>query len=358
MLSLGDDWKEASGGKVFLGVALCSTYAQELMAVGKLDECEKELGQLKQIIEERSEPSAIGLEIDLLHAYGNLSEVRRDWPEAIENWSRSLELARTSEDRPKIADNLFQIGNARLELHELEASVDNFREALIVYDELGLGLRVAHVQHQLGILREEQGLLEEAYRNYSEAAGTFQACGFTMQASLSLHQLGIIATRLRRLDDAESIFQHCIQIRLNGAMVRQLPTDYFHMGLISLLRSDFAKAEEWTRKSIDLATKGQFHDQLGTYFHQLGLIQADVGDLESARVSHSTALREYAQVGMSWDVADELAQLAILSEELNDTASARDFDYRARALLKDQGREVPTDLRELSRTSNLSGANK
>ena len=98
----------------------------------------------------------------LLRAQGNLRAAQGEQREALESYTKALELNRSTGERWQLSISLYNVGEASLALGNLAVAREHLTEAFLEKSTIGDRWGLAHVHHALAVLELEDGNLEPA----------------------------------------------------------------------------------------------------------------------------------------------------------------------------------------------------
>jgi CHAT domain-containing protein/tetratricopeptide (TPR) repeat protein len=266
---------------------------------------------------------------------GRYRQAEQDLKEAIGIW-------RELKNRPRLAENLNQLGIVYgLTAHFKEAK-ENFDEAITLAtaeDEAAhtkdTAKAVAECINNDAWLYRQMGELDKATSRYEEARKKFQEQGARLEEALCQHNLGWVTFKLGDYDQAEKYYKDAQATR--QALKDQLPADDYRviqtacgLGLVYLYRKgagDLKTAQELYKRTEDgLGDKAKKEPHAARLFNSIGDLHQELGKVTEARKYYQRAEEVWQLVAKdsdgSLDEALTLGRLGRLSQADGDFAKA------------------------------------
>ena len=237
---------------------------------------------------------------DALNNIGILHYVWGDHGEALEYYSRVLEIRRKLGDKKRLAIAHNNLGTVYYAAGRYEVSLDYYAEALPLYEEIGEPRLVASTQNNIGLAHQALGNHEEALRRFERALDIEEGIDDKSGLAQTLNNLGLAYS---------SLGQDLKSLELNGR---------------------------------SLAVREQIGDRQGVAScrHDIGRIHAKLGDFDLALRYLDDALRMADEIGVKELERDVFRSLSETYERMGNPARALEYHKRYKEadgeLLNDQ----------------------
>jgi tetratricopeptide (TPR) repeat protein len=193
------------------------------------------------------------------HALGVVLQMEGKADDAIAAYREAVKIreARTG-DSPVLADTLVPLAQALSDVKQYDASIEQLKRAVAIYQAHGTGNQVAYAQETLGSQYANQGRVAEAHAAYDAAIATFEQLGADdVKFGIALVNRAEFALDRDELDIAEPDFTRALAvfIKLVGP---DYPYDIYPLvGLadVALLRGKRADAIGFADRALKIDPK-------------------------------------------------------------------------------------------------------
>ncbi len=250
-----------------------------------------------------------GLRAGVLSCAGEMSEFAGDNVQAMALYQQAVTVAASSNELELLADALFQRGYLRGLQGEFANGLADLRQAIGIYERLGLPQQAQTSVNGVAILYNRMGDYRQA-RNYFEASLKSQkAAGLTREQIVTHHNLGRVLENLKEWDAAQRAFETVLA--LSREIGYRRGEAYALRGLASVRNARGAAAD--AMNLLDRASQLQRSTPDERLRAQI-LLQRGIALRELQRPSESVyALQQALQVFVK---ADSMAELGATHDEL------------------------------------------
>lgn len=210
---VGGDLSPAAGReRANLGLFLLGSEANDALAAGRLNEAEGLHRRILSHLASWNDPQAEPFTGVSHHQLGLIAEERRQLEQAESCYRQALEIFQQLGLERSVADEHYHLGNLAQERQQLEAAEEQYRQALAIYERRGLTRNVAAACQQLGRLAQARQQFETAASYYLRAREGYAALQDTLHLQSVLTQLGILRRQQGRLAEAVACFGQALEL--------------------------------------------------------------------------------------------------------------------------------------------------
>ena len=230
-------------------------------------------------------------------------------------------------------------GTTQWHMGRLEASIESYAEALVIYRALKLPRQEAHTLNHMGNAFAALGEYEEALAHYKSSLKIDQQLGDRSGVAFKLGNIGQAYADIGDVDRAESYLSKAWKLGEQTADPSTMADAAISWGQAKLARGDLAGALELLERGRELASdnRERFQEIRGLEYIALAQLEANqppAGALELARSATELARRMPMMVGIIYGLA--ISGLALA--RLGDHAAALAATAEAVALQEQQAR--------------------
>lgn len=255
---------------------------------GRQGEALSYLGRARSLVTslDLEDSNAIRIAGYALDNYGHALRRVGDLDRAVEVFSESQVLRRSTTDHYGRAHSLNNLGTVQRERGLLDEAFESHTEALRLFRDLDDPLNVAVTISQLGSVAEERELFDVARQSYLEALEQAKALANIDAISINLGKLSRLSLKVGDVEGALQFASECLESNEHSGNEEGSAQGLLLMGRALLTQGDLARALDYL---------GQAHERYSDIDHMNGRLQSL---LELAKL--------YAQEG-----DDRLAEQAI-----------------------------------------------
>lgn len=196
--------------------------------------------------------------------------------QAIEKYTKVLDLWRALDDREQVAVTINQIGETLYELGDTQKSLDHFNEALLIWQKNGSRRGEAAALKNIGDAYSKLGNNETALRYLQQALPIWEEVGDQSERAITLNNIGLATNYLGKPDEALDYYHQALAIhrtlgdRLNeAATLNNLAGTYYRSGDEQKAFEYYSLALPLKRATKDLRGEAIILNNLGSMFWRL-----------------------------------------------------------------------------------------
>ncbi|HVV85833.1 MAG TPA: tetratricopeptide repeat protein, partial [Kofleriaceae bacterium] len=225
------------------------------------------------------------------------------------------------------ASILIDQGTTLWNMGRLEAAIEAYAEALVIYRALGLPRQEARALNNMGIVFSSLGEYEEALAHYKSSLKIDQQLGDRSGVALKLGNLGQAYADLGDVDRAEGYLAKAMRMGEQTGDTSSMADAAISWGQAKLARGDHAAALALLERGRELATENRerFQEIRALEYIALGQLEAGQppeGALELARSATELARRMPMAVGVIHGLAVQALALSRLGRHAEAVAAA------------------------------------
>ncbi len=195
---------------------------------------------------------------DILFEQGRCYFMLSKFSEAIDCFTRCLDIARAGGDQPQVAIVLNWLGLAYRERGQFDQAKSYYEEGLALYQQLDNPSEYANTLNNLGYVYRLQGRTQEALNRCQIGLRIRQELFRAGKASeyyvgLSLSTLGIIYLDARRYIESERYFLEAFEIFNRAGLKRELAGVSNRRGQIEMEKGNLQQAKQWFERAEQTA---------------------------------------------------------------------------------------------------------
>jgi tetratricopeptide (TPR) repeat protein len=290
-------------------------------------------------------------EARLLQLEGYEAQSAEKHREAIDRFTRALELAETDSQRAALHDLR---GSSYMAISGYDQAEGDFHETLKVADRVSPTRDAAHVRAvalaKLGLVYADRGNLGQAEESHRGALEIDRGIGDRVGEAADLGNLGTVYGRRGDLEKSEEHLGQALRIYES---IGDRAGESAALGALALIyrrRGDLDRAEEYHGRAAEIL--GEIGDRLDEAHElgNLGLVYYERGELDRAEGYYERALETHKQIGNLLGEAANLGNLGLVYYRRGDLVAA--LGYHERALEID--RRIGNRLGEAHALGNIS----
>jgi tetratricopeptide (TPR) repeat protein len=230
-------------------------------------------------------------------------------------------------------------GTTLWSMGQLEASIESYAEALVIYRALGMPRLEARALNNMGIVFAALGEYEEALAHYKSALKIDQTLGDRAGVALKLGNIGQCYADLGDVDRAESYLAKALKLAEQTGDLSAAADAAISLGQVKIQRRQLAEALELLERGLGFATENRerYQEIRALQYIALGQLYAGhppEGALELARSATDLARKMPMLVGVMYGLSFQGLALSKMGQHADAVAATKE----AVELLAEQGR--------------------
>jgi tetratricopeptide (TPR) repeat protein len=240
---------------------------------------------------------------------------------------------------------LNQRGATLWNMGRLEAAIESYAEALVIYRALGMGRQEARALNNMGMVFAALGEYEEALAHYKSGLKIDQALGDRSHIAQKLGNIGQCYADIGDLDRAESYLGKALKLAEQTADLAAAAEAAVSWGQAKLHRGHGKAALELFERGLALATENRDRYQEVRALQYIALAHLTVGNPPEAALEIARSATEWARkmpmlVGMIYGLAFQGLALSRLGRHDEAIACADDAVARLEGARPDGAEHV------------------
>ncbi|WP_329486229.1 tetratricopeptide repeat protein [Kitasatospora sp. NBC_01246] len=272
---------------------------------------------------------------DLFRVLRHYLHLRGQHAEALSLHSRTVALARDTDDRE--LENLarYGLGLANQRLGRYDTALTHFRQALDVARELGDHVTHARTLSNMGLVLHRLGRYESALTHFAQALDLARDTGTPSAECYALCGLGLVHERLGRSTTAVIHLRQALVIaqRIDDRDIQGYALS--NLGRVQCGPGHYEQACDDLRRALAVARETGARDLEGHTLCGLGLVHQRLGDFDTALTHLHQALALARETGTRDLEGHALCGLGLVHERLGHHALALAHLHEALGLARD-----------------------
>lgn len=243
------------------------------------------------------------------------------------------------------ADALTNLDAVNCAQGEVEAGLDHYREALVIYERAASTWKLLGVWQNLGIEQIIAGRWAEGEASLRRALAEAERLGSVVRLCDIALSLGILAGRRGKLAEAQTELEQSVALARRHTLREQLVAGLASLSTIHLRRSDLAAAGATLAEARVLAEAIDARDQLPELLRGAAMLRRAEGDLPGAAAMAEEAAALAEELGLEVEQGASLRELAVTLQALGrGPEAAGHFTRSADLLAADPYEQALTNL--------------
>jgi len=267
-----------------------------------------------------------------LRAIGHIHFLKGNHPPALDFYREALEIYERLGKELEMGRTLSGALQTLIYLSRYDQAFLWAQRASEIFERHGDRVRLAKLTNNMANIMYRQDRFDEALRLYRQALATFVAAGDAQDVAITLKNMATCQISLNEFREALETYrqarEHCVQ---HDMPLLVAEADY-NIAYLYYLRGEYTRAIELYR-----VTREHCHE-LGDTYHQ-GLCDLDQSEMflelnlsEEGGHLAQRALDTFRQLGMGYEAAKAMANLAIATSHHGDAEGALELFRKAREL--------------------------
>ncbi|EKD10910.1 CHAT domain-containing tetratricopeptide repeat protein [Limnospira platensis] len=232
----------------------------------------------------------------------------------------------------------------------LQQALVELNQALILYQQLGLGSQAAETFLGLGLVYKTLGDLRASLEAYQEALSYYQSSDRILDAAYSLNQIGKIHYELGNYQKAVEVYQQAIIFYTQGGDLRGKAYALNNLGAVYEPLGKFQEALEAYTQALELHERANNRVGLASSLNNLGLLYDALGNFELSLDYYKRSLSLWQELNDVRGEASTLNNIGLYHESQDDFQPALQSFQQALGRYQEIG-----DLRGEATTLNNIG---
>lgn len=271
-----------------------------------------------------------------LRAVGHVQFLKGNHPPALEHYRQALEIYERLGKDLEIGRTLSGALQTLIYLGRYDQAYDWAQRAHEIFSRQGDRLRLARLDTNMANILYRQDRFDEALALYLRATAVFREIGDPQDLAISLKNTATCQISLTEFRDALDTYQEAREVCLQHQMPLLVAEADYNIAYLYYLRGEYTRAIELYRATRDHC------QELGDAYHQ-GLCDLDQSEMylelnlsEEGAFLAKRAYETFRQLGMGYEMAKAMANVAIACSHHGDSRMALELFRDARDLFEQE----------------------
>jgi tetratricopeptide (TPR) repeat protein len=257
--------------------------------------------------------------------------------EAIEMYSRSLDIWTRFNDERRMAAMLGNIGNVYAEKGEFQKSLEYYEKGLVLLRKIRHKHNIAVMSVNMGATYYALGDMDRALAYFKESADAFAKIGDPFGLSTAYMNTGVIHIQFGEYDEALVALGKALAIAEKDQIKMTMANTLEAMGSVFCEQRDYEKSKEYFERSMEIARASANSSHIVSAHTSLAELYCEKGDDQEARRFATEALRLAEENGLAREGAFATRALGRVYETNGETSKAIEMYEKARTTFEDMG---------------------
>lgn len=205
-----------------------------------------------------------------------------EYEKAVQNFLQALEIYERIKAKTYISSVLNNMGVVYYYLEDHQQSLRYHMEALKSREALGDSVQIAKSLNNIGIAYKGLDSLSRALEFYQKSLFIKKSLLDSIGISSTLNNIGNVYLEQEELDKAKDYFMQSLQIDSVSNKQSGIATSYLNLGVVSLKQRNFDQARELFRKAIAVANANDNRQVKMLAFERMSELAEEQSDFKSA----------------------------------------------------------------------------
>jgi tetratricopeptide (TPR) repeat protein len=299
-------------GRLWRGLVFAE--ASRRLRAGQLDDAEDTYQSVLHAIQQYPAMPDYRLAVaNTHHQLGRICQERGQWDQA-ESWYRqALVVFEEMGDRGRMGACFHQLGNVAYLRGALEDAEAWYRRSRALDEQLGDRPGMVNSYHQQSLLAQRQGRWSEAETLAQRSLTIAKELGDRPGIARSYHQLGALAYGRGLLEQAESWYRHCLVVEEELGDRSGIAGTFHDLGVVAHEQRHWDEAEAWYLQSLAFSEQLGDRHRMASSYHQLGILATNREQWTQAETRFRQALALGEELGDQTGLAGTYHQIGVLA---------------------------------------------
>lgn len=269
--------------------------------------------------------------------HSNHAEATGDYPEAIRQAQRAVELAQTAGELRLQAQGYLEWGSGLRSQGDRENGRTRIEQALALAREVGLQQVEAHSLQELGILSGIASDYDAASTYFHQALDIFRTLGERRGMSEAFTNLGLLYSRWGEAERARSYYEQALKLKREVGNRRGEGSTLLNIGSMLASHNEHQEARNYLEQALSIQREVGDRRGAAMALGNLGFGYAFYGDYPRARDTYEQALHIFQELGSPRGECIALCHLGLLFHQMGQDEAARDYSQKGLLLAREVG---------------------
>lgn len=230
---------------------------------------------------------------------------------AVRYYSKAVKLIEENNNHKNLSDTLNQLAKTQAKLGQFSLAIENSKRALSVAHEYKKEKDILKSYVVLSILYRKISSYEESLDVGLKAVALYQKRKDLNGVAASANSIGLVYTHLNQLENAKNYFQQVLDLPSDKIQAKYRAAALRDLGIL-VFTDDPIKGLELSNESYAIYEKIFNRNGVATVQKNLGYIYHEMGRIDYAIDSYSSAITLFQSMNDVWNEAETKARLALV----------------------------------------------
>lgn len=235
------------------------------------------------------------------------------------------------------AETWLGLGLVYKSLGDLRASLEAYQEALSYYESSDRILDAAYSLNQIGKIHYELGDYQKAVEVYQQAIIFYSQGGDLRGKAYALNNLGAVYEPLGKFQEALEVYTQALELHEQANNRVGLASSLNNLGLLYDALGNFELSLDYYKRSLSLWQELEHAEGEASTLNNIGLYHESQDDFDEALRSFQQALRRYQEIGDRRGEATTLNNIGFTYTRLENWNAAQESYQQALPLWEEIG---------------------
>ncbi len=270
-----------------------------------------------------------------LHDLGTVRLRKGDHDKAEDLLKRAIEIGQKVEDSEGPSDSFNNIGVLKRYNGELDEALEYQEKSLEISRKIGNKSGVASSLNNMGLIYSDKGNLDKALEHYKKSHDIYEEIGNRSGITISYNNIGLNHSKKGELDEALEYYERSLEIREEIGDKSGISMSFSNIGDIYRIKGELDKALEYHKRSLDIAEAIGEKEGMVRTLTELASTQLKREEIEEARSNAQKALQIATDMGFELGESRCQKVLGMVSREQKNWAKSEERFEKSIEFLED-----------------------
>jgi len=247
----------------------------------------------------------------------------------------ALELARVRDNKKEEAEALHKLGGAYYFLSNYSNALENYKQSLLIRQELKDNEGVANISNNIGMIYQELGSYDKALDNYMIALNYSETSNDEKKIAVVLNNIGAVYGDLRNYDKALLSYMHSLEIKQKLDDKSGIASTLHNIGRAYDNLCEYDKALEYYERALILKKELNNQFSLALTLNNIGKVYSEQDKFQKALTYFEDALQIEKSVGDKFGEANTLNNIGDVYLSIDELNKAEQNLFQALSIALD-----------------------
>jgi CHAT domain-containing protein/Tfp pilus assembly protein PilF len=235
------------------------------------------------------------------------------------------------------ANRLLREGNEQTSSAQLQAALQSFQQALLIYQDLGDRITEGTVLSNIGSVYYDLGDYLNALNSYQQTLHIRREMGDRSSEAIALNNIGTVYGNLGNYSQALDYFQQALSINRELGNRSSEGTNLDNIGSIYRNLGDYPQALDYFQQALSISRELSNRAEQGFTLNNIGLVYNHLADYANALDYFQQALNLRREIGDRLHEGTILNNIGLIYNHLGDYPNALNYFQQALNISQEVG---------------------